>query len=107
MDRKKLICYFCGRSGHISSECWDKRDGKAPHPEGKHAKDLAEKNKKKGKEITKKIKNPRRNNQRINQIENEENQEEEESPEVPNMTDSFILQMNQDFNFLPCPLDDF
>ena len=44
-----LICWYCNKPNHVITNCYDKKNGKAPNPNGKWAKNKeAFKNKNKG-----------------------------------------------------------
>jgi hypothetical protein len=38
---KNMICWYCGKEGHIVADCWQKRDGKPPAPDSRIGKTKA------------------------------------------------------------------
>lgn len=38
---KTMICWYCGKKGHVVASCWQKRDGKPPAPDSRIGKTKA------------------------------------------------------------------
>ena len=111
--RAAMECWFCGKLGHSIVNCWDKKQEKPPHPQGKYALDQKKKAnyKKNLKPSGRPTKNPRKGLKKgraknIHQLndDTDESESEEEKTILSPETEKYLGQAF-DMGFLPCPLE--
>jgi len=113
--KAEMVCWFCGKLGHTIVNCWDKKQEKPPHPQGKFALDQKKRAnyKKNMKPSGKPTKNPRkglkkgraRNIHQLNDDTDDSESEEEKTVLSPE-TEKYLGQAF-DLGFLPCPLENY